>query len=329
MFINKIEKTEKTIYTILGIKFARKHKNKKMCLYNKNRFYNSIIEKSFPSFVRRGILEDRFYKKVGYFPNLNDPQTFNEKLNWLKLYYHDKLQEKCVDKITFKEYITQVLGGEYVIPTIGIYEHTEDINFSELPEKFVIKSNCGWGGEQVIIVKNRETADFNKIRAQINSWLVPWNNYFYQSFEWDYENIKPKIIIEEYLEAINGDIPDYKLFCYNGKPKVVLVIEDRFKKVKTKKTFLDINWNILPIRRPKCKINEKIEKPENFDEMIKIASKLAEPFPFVRVDFYYLKNKIYIGELTFYPGGGVEPFASKKQDYELGRMLKLPEKKEK
>ena len=328
MFIEKIEKDEKTVFSFCGIKFSHKNKKKNMDLYNKNRFYNNIIKEKLPYSVRRGVLEDRLYKKVGYFPNLDNPQTFNEKLTWLKLYYHDNLQRKIVDKITFKDYITQILGKEYVVPTLGVYERAEDIKFSELPEKFVIKSNCGWGGDQVIIVKNKENANFDKIKAQINSWLVPWNNYFYQSFEWDYENIKPKIIIEEYLEALDGDIPDYKFFCYNGKPETVLVIEDRFEKSKMKKTFLDNNWNILPIRRPKCKINKSIKRPENFAEMDKIARKLAEPFPFVRVDFYNLENKIYIGELTFYPGGGVEPFAAKKWDLQLGKMLELPEKKE-
>ena len=328
MLFKKIEKSGKTVFSVCGIKITRKHKNKIMDIYNKNRFYNCIVEKILPDTARRGILEDRFYKKTGYFPNLDNPQTLNEKLTWLKLYYHDKSQTECADKITFKDYVSRVLGQEYVIPTIRTYERLDDINFDDLPNKFVIKSNCGWGGNQVIIVKDKKKVKIDKLKANINSWLIPWNNYFYQSFEWDYEDIKPKIIVEEYLEDINGDIPDYKFFCYNGEPKTILVIEDRFQKGKIKKTFLDNNWNVLPIRRPKSQVNKKIKKPENYDEMMKIARHLSKGFPFVRVDFYNLKNKIYIGELTFYPGGGVEPFASKKWDIELGRPLELPTHKE-
>ncbi len=329
MFITRIEKPEKTVLSFCGIKFTRKHKKVFMDLYNKNRFYNAIVKNNFSIAERRGILEDRFYKKTGYFPNLNNPQTFNEKMTWLKLYCHDEVQKKCVDKITFKDYIAQILGKEYVIPTIAVYDRADDINFDELPQKFVIKSNCGWGGDQVIIVKDKTKINIDRVRRQANSWLVTWNNYFYQSFDWEYENLKPRILVEEFLEAIDGDVPDYKFHCFNGEPKAILTIEDRFKKGQIKKTFLDDKWNVLPIRRPHSTVNKNVKKPKLFDEMLKISRKLGEKFPFVRVDFYNTDNKIYVGELTFYPGGGVEPFATKEWDIQLGELLKLPDVKEK
>ena len=161
----------------------------------------------------------------------------------------------------------------------------------------------------------------------MTGWLEQ-EYWVWGGFEMQYLKIKPKIIIEEFLEAIDGDVPDYKFHCFNGDPKAILVIEDRFKKSKTKKTFLDDNWDVLPIRRPHSTVNKKIKKPELFDEMLKISRKLSKQFPFVRVDFYNADNKIYIGELTFYPGGGVEPFTSKEWDAQLGKLLKLPDVKE-
>ncbi len=326
LFIKKKEMPEKTILRVFGIKFVyNKKKAKFLDLYNRNRMYNFIVDNLCSIPVKRGILEDRFFKMVGYFPNFDNPQSFNEKLNWLKLYYHDELQCKCVDKITFKDYIREVLGAEYVIATLAVYDRAEDIDFDSLPDKFVIKSNCGWGGLQVIVVKDKRTVDIDRIKAQVNTWLATWNNYYYQSFEWNYKGVTPKILVEEYLEGIDGDVPDYKFLCYNGEPKNLFIVSNRSKKMSV--DFFDMNWNLLPFIRKYPNSRKLPLKPKSFEKMREIAKKLSQPFPFVRVDLYDVNGKIYVGELTFMPGGGVEPFTPREWDYKLGSMLQLPKEK--
>ena len=329
--IQKIEKENKDVIKIMGIKFTRKKKIKakkhnSISGYNKNRFYNMIVDKTMPESVKKGILENRFYNMVGYFPNLDTPKSFNEKLNWIKLYYKNPLMTKCVDKITFKDYIKETLGDGYTVPLIKVYNSPEEINFEELPNQFVIKSNCGWGSLQVCIVKDKNSADIDNLKAQANNWILDWNNYFYQSFEWDCKDITPKIMIEEYVGELEGDIPDYKFMCFNGEPKCLFVVSDR--RTEMSLNFYDLDWNLLPFTRLYPNSKQPLKKPKNLDKMIELARKLSKPFPFVRVDFYDLGDKVLVGELTFFPGGGVEPFSPIEWDYKLGEMLKLPEKKE-
>ena len=329
--IQKIEKENKDVIKIMGIKFTRKKKIKakkhnSISGYNKNRFYNMIVDKTMPESVKKGILENRFYNMVGYFPNLDTPKSFNEKLNWLKLYYKDPLMTKCVDKITFKDYIKETLGDGYTVPLIKVYNSPEEINFEELPNQFVIKSNCGWGGLQVCIVKDKNSVNIDNLKAQANNWILDWNNYFYQSFEWDCKDITPKIMVEEYIEQMDGQVYDYKFFCYNGEPKNLFVAADRFQNKSF--NFYDLDWNLLPFTRLYPNSKYPLKKPKNFNKMVELARKLSKPFPFVRVDLYEIGDKVLVGELTFFPGGGVEPFTPVEWDYKLGEMLKLPEKKE-
>lgn len=329
--IQKIEKENKDVIKIMGIKFTRKKKIKakkhnSISGYNKNRFYNMIVDKTMPESLKKGILENRFYNMVGYFPNLDTPKSFNEKLNWLKLYYKDPLMTKCVDKITFKDYIKETLGDGYTVPLIKVYNSPEEINFEELPNQFVIKSNCGWGGLQVCIVKDKNSVNIDNLKAQANNWILDWNNYFYQSFEWDCKDITPKIMVEEYIEQMDGQVYDYKFFCYNGEPKNLFVAADRFQNKSF--NFYDLDWNLLPFTRLYPNSKYPLKKPKNFNKMVELARKLSKPFPFVRVDLYEIGNKVLVGELTFFPGGGVEPFTPVEWDYKLGEMLKLPEKKE-
>lgn len=329
--IQKIEKENKDVIKIMGIKFTRKKKIKakkhnSISGYNKNRFYNMIVDKTMPESVKKGILENRFYNMVGYFPNLDTPKSFNEKLNWLKLYYKNPLMTKCVDKITFKDYIKETLGDGYTVPLIKVYNSPEEINFEELPNQFVIKSNCGWGGLQVCIVKDKNSVNIDNLKAQANNWILDWNNYFYQSFEWDCKDITPKIMVEEYIEQMDGQVYDYKFFCYNGEPKNLFVAADRFQNKSF--NFYDLDWNLLPFTRLYPNSKYPLKKPKNFNKMVELARKLSKPFPFVRVDLYEIGDKVLVGELTFFPGGGVEPFTPVEWDYKLGEMLKLPEKKE-
>ncbi len=270
------------------------------------------------------ILARRFYREVGYFPNIEKPQTLNEKILWLTQHYCNPLTRICADKYLVKDYIKQELGEDLCVPTLAVYKSVYDIDLNKLPEKFVLKVNWGWGGKQVIIVKDKSKANIDEIRMKIDDWIQPWNNFFYISYDWGYKNMKPVIYAEEYIEDLDGQLNDYKVYCFNGKVKMILVIGQRFSTSKTTKTFLDPQWNILPVKRPKCAVNEHIQMPKFLDKMLAISEKLAKPFPLLRLDFYIANDKLYIGEMTFHPGSGFEVFEPREWDLKLGTCLELP-----
>lgn len=263
-----------------------------------------------------------YYNVIGRFPNLDNPKSLNEKMQWMRFNYHDPLMTKCVDKCSFKEYIKETVGEEYVVPLYGVWDNVNDINFDDLPNKFAIKSTWGWGDLQNILVKNKSGLNVHKTRAMLSNWMQEWNNYYYQSFEWDSKDIKPRIIAEELLEPSCGEIIDYKFYCYNGKCRHFLICKDR--KTKTKYINYDLNYNCIKLSPNSYVTNEKFIKTKEFDKMFELAEKLAKPFPLVRVDFYDVDGKIYVGELTFSPGGGFNTYYE-EWDNKLGSWLTLPE----
>lgn len=271
-------------------------------------------------------LSDKQYLKVRYYLtfkkklNLKNPQTFNEKLQWLKLYDQKDIYTMMVDKYEVKKYIANTIGQEYVIPTLGIYDKFDDIDFSKLPNEFVIKCTHDSGG--LVIVKDKATLNINEAKEKIESSLK--NNYYYSGREWPYKNVKPRIIVEELLKVDN--LEDYKLMCFNGECKCSFVCTDRYEQTGLRVTFFDRNWNKLPFSRHYPSSTKKIEKPSNYDEMVRIAETLSKNIPFVRVDLYNIDGKIYFGELTFYPGSGFEEFEPEEWDYKLGELIKLPER---
>lgn len=281
---------------------------------------------------RKGIrlLNDKNYLKMMYKCMLNkkldlkNPKTFNEKLQWLKLYDRNPNYTILVDKYEVKKYIEKTIGKEYVIPTIGIWDNFEDINFEKLPQKFVMKCTHDSGG--VIICKDKLKLNKKTIKRKIIKKLK--NNYYYYGREYPYKNVKPRIIIEEYMEDNSAqELKDYKFMCYNGKVKCSFVCTDRFSADSLKVTFFDTNWEKMPFERHYPASKENIKKPKNYDKMIKIAEKLSKNIPFVRVDLYEINNKIYFGELTFYPGSGFEEFTPNEWDYKLGEWIKIPKLK--
>ena len=300
---------------------------KKVFSYKKKRKatkYDEIYARRFDGLTQEEIrycLEVQFERMCGYKLNLDNPQTFNEKIQWLKLYYRNPLMTKCADKVGVREYIKEKIGEEYLVPIIGVYNSVDEIDFDTLPNKFVMKVN--WGSGQNIIVADKSKINIKQKKQQLVEWMRQENNNYYGSLEWVYKDIKPKIIIEEFLD-FDDDLIDYKIMCYNGQPKNLFTCSERNSSLKV--TFFDLNWNKLPFTRlyPTSKID--IEKPIFYNNMLRIAKILAEPFPFVRVDFYCIKNKLYIGEMTFYPGAGYEPFNPIEWDYKLGEMLNLPQK---
>ena len=267
-------------------------------------------------------LSDEKYLKLQYKVimgkklNLGNPKTFNEKLQWLKLNDRKNIYTTMVDKYEVKEYIKNTIGEEFVIPTIGVYDNFDDIDFSNLPNQFVIKCTHDSGG--VVIVYDKETFNLAETRKKISKCLK--KNFFYFGREWPYKNVKPKIIIEKYME---NNLNDYKLFSFNGDPKIILVCSERYSSANMCKTFFDNDWNVMNVTEGNHRIDKNIKKPINYDKMIEISKKISKNIPFVRVDFYEIKDKLYFGEVTFYPNGGLEKFKPDEWDVKLGNLIEL------
>lgn len=290
----------------------------------------NLKEKIFKALARRNLLNflpDEIYLKIMYYSivgkklNLKNPQTFNEKLQWLKLYNRNEQYTLLVDKIEAKKIVAKIIGDEYIIPTIGVYENFDDIDFETLPNQFVIKCSHDSGG--VIICKDKEKFNIQKAKQKIEKHLN--QNFYYVGREWPYKNIRPRIIIEKYMVNTNeSDLSDYKFMCFDGKVKCSFVCSERRSKTGLKVTFFDLDWNKMPFERHYPSSYQCIEKPKQYDRMIKLAEKLSKCIPFVRIDFYEIEGRIYFGEATFFPGNGTEEFTPESYDYLLGRWLVLP-----
>ena len=294
-----------------------------------------------PSYILLGLdrmklikLNDVFYLKIIYYQTFNkkldlsNPKTFNEKLQWLKLYDRNPEYTKMVDKYEVKKYVAEKIGEEYIIPTIGIYDSFEEINFKELPDQFVIKCTHDSGG--IVICKDKSNFNIEETRKKINKCMK--NNYYRNWREWPYKNVKPRIIIESFMDdGVNSQLVDYKLQCFWGKVDNILVCVDRDKETGVKYHYFDTNWKYLKYC-PYPGINEKninISKPKQLDKMIKIAERLSAGIPEVRIDLYIIHGKIYFGEYTFFTNGGFDTTITSDADIILGEKLKLPIKREK
>lgn len=272
------------------------------------------------------ILPDKLYLQLMYFKhfrkfiNFNNPKSFNEKIQFLKLKYRSNELTEMADKYKVKQYVSQLIGNEYVIPTLGVWNTTEEINFDELPEKFVLKCNNDSGG--VVICKDKQALNIEETKKFLNSRLN--NNGFWYGREWPYKNIKPCIIAEKYMEN-NGqnELIDYKFFCFNGQPKVVLVCSERFASNNMCKTYFDEDWNLLNIMEANHRTDKEQKKPQSFEKMKIISQKLAKDMPFVRIDFYEIEGKLYFGEITFFPASGLEKFKPEKWNNIFGDMIDI------
>lgn len=257
------------------------------------------------------------------FPNLRNPKTFNEKLHWLKL--HDRRPEytTMVDKYAAKQYIADIVGEEYVIPTLGVWDKFEDIDFDALPNKFVLKTTHDCAG--VIICRDKATFDFEAAKKKITAHLK--QNYFYEGREWPYKDVKPRIIAEKLIELNDGgELKDIKFLCFNGKPKMLFVEKDRSKGRNGHTVdFFDVDFNHLDITvdgYPNS--TQKIEKPVTFELMKELARKLSTGIPHLRVDFYEADGKAYIGELTFYHSSGYFHITPPEWSFTIGEWIELP-----
>lgn len=254
---------------------------------------------------------------------LKSPQRFTEKLQWLKLYYRIPLLTKCVDKYDAKIYAASIIGDDHIIPTLGVWNSFDEINFDYLPDQFVLKTTNGGGGGGVVICKEKNSLDKDKAKTVLTKSL---KSDIYKSLrEWPYKNVKRRIIAEEYKEDRNGELRDYKFYCFNGIVRVMLVASNRFTTHNF--NFMDMDFNPLPIISKDGLPNEtNIEKPENFDQMKEIVRKLCRPFPHVRVDLYSCNGNVYFGELTFFDSSGYDNMNSDYWDLQFGSWLTLPPK---
>ena len=259
--------------------------------------------------------------------HLDNPVTFTEKIQWLKLYNRKPLYTKMVDKYEVKEYVAQRIGEQYVIPTLGVWNKFDDIDFSQLPDQFVLKSTNGGGGTGVVICKDKSKLDKETAKQLLDTSMNVSADML--QGEWVYKGIKPRIIAEKFMAPVKNpapaDLPDYKFFCFNGEPKYCQVIRDR----RSKETidFYDMEWKHQEFVGLNPNISNGIapvECPKHFDEMKDICRMLAENIPFVRVDLYVIDNKEYFGELTFYPNSGFGKFTPEEWNDKLGDLLTLP-----
>ena len=276
-------------------------------------FFNHMLDKEY--------LEKRYKITFGKNIDWENPKTFNEKLQWLKLYNRKPEYTTMVDKYAVREYIADKLGEEYLIPLLGVWNNPNDIDFTVLPEQFVLKCNHN-SGMGMCICKNKNELNIDNIKNKLKSGLK--QNYYLTSREWPYKNVKRKIIAEKYIEDSKGEFVDYKFFAFNGYVPCVMVCIDRHIN-DTKFYFFDKDWNLLKLnkRGKEASPNFTLPKPKNISEMFKIAEKLSKDIPFVRIDLYNADGKIYFGEITFFPDSGFDKNLLCKTDEYFGKLINL------
>lgn len=267
-------------------------------------------------------LKIMFRLKMGYCLDLKTPKTFNEKLQWLKLYNRKPEYTLMVDKFEAKRIATRILGKEYVFPTIGVWDKFDDIDFSLLPDSFVLKSTNGGGGGGVVICRDKNVFDKSSAAKRLNSSLK--TSIYKHLKEWPYKNVKPRILAENFMVDESGELRDYKFYCFNGEPKVFLVASERFSRHRTYFDYFDMDGNHLPFTQGGMNNPVTPELPATFEEMKKIARKLSQGIPHVRIDLYSVGNKVYFGEYTFFDSSGFEKFTPKEWDDILGNWVSLP-----
>lgn len=273
-------------------------------------------------------LSDKLHLKLMYYVNfrkrlnLENPSTFTEKIQWLKLYDRNPLYTKLVDKYEVRKYIKSKIGEKYLIPLLGVWNNIDDVEWENLPEKFVLKTTHDSGG--VVVCHSKEKLNFESAKKKLQASLN--TNYYYSSKEWPYKNVPKRIIAEQYMydEKQNG-LNDFKVYCFNGEPKVMLIASNR--NVDVRYDYFDLKFNHLPISLKNSK--EKIEKPIKFEKMIELSRILSKDFPHIRVDFYEINGEIYFGELTFYSDSGFGYWGENHDEYDklFGNWLTLPPKK--
>lgn len=273
------------------------------------------------------IIPDKMFLKIQYKSvfgkklNLKNPKTFNEKLQWLKLYDRNPEYCKFVDKYEVKKYISEKIGEQYIIPTLGVWDKFEDIDFDLLPNQFVLK--CTHDSGSVVICRDKANFDISAAKKKIESKLS--SNLFWHGREWPYKNVKPRIIAEEYMEdASSEDLKDYKFYCFNGEPRFLYLSHGLSNHATGRISYLTLDWEREPFKRNDFAPFEDLPpKPANYELMIEFCKQLSKDIPFLRVDFYDINGQLYFGELTFFPGSGFTKFEPVEWDEKIGDWLDI------
>ena len=267
-------------------------------------------------------LKIAFQIKMGKSLDLIHPKSFNEKLQWLKLYDRNPYYTNLVDKYEVKPIVEKIIGKDYIIPTLGVWEHFDEIEFDKLPNQFVLKCTHDSGG--LVVCKDKRKLNIKKAKKTIEQCLR--NNFFWGMREWPYKNVKPRIIAEQFMEdEQTQELRDYKFFCFDGVVKALFIATDRMKEGEdTKFDFFDENFNHLPFTNGHPNAEILPQRPVCFDEMKVLAEKLSKGIPHVRVDLYEVNGRVYFGEMTFFHWSGFTPFVPEDWDLIFGDWINLP-----
>lgn len=260
-----------------------------------------------------------YFESLGKMMNWTNPQTYNEKVNWEKLYLKDARKTKLADKYLVRDYVKEKIGDQYLTKLYDVWDNVEDIDFQELPQKFVLKTNNGSGRN--IIVKDKGRIQEKTVKEQLEKWLK--SNFAYASFEMQYKDIKPRVICEEYLEGVADNLYDYDIYCFHGEPRYIWCINGSHTE-HCKASFYDLEWNKQPFSYGYPIDDEMAPRPENLDKMIELSRILAKDFEHVRVDWYQYPNSIngiLFSEMTFSTWGGINRFRPEEYDLILGQMI--------
>ncbi len=282
----------------------------------------SITYKCWPDTLWLKIIyQSRMHRKL----NLKHPQLFSEKLAWLKLHDRKSVYSQMVDKYEAKEYVASLLGQNFIIPNYGVWNRFDDIDFDQLPNQFVLKCTHDSGG----LVICRDKVLFNKEAARQKLEFSLRHNFWWWTREWSYKNVPPRIIAEKYVEdetAKQGlGLTDYKFYCFNGEPRFLYISTGLENHTTARISFITMDWKMAPFRRQDFLPYDQLPpRPSKFDEMVTVARKLSSGMFFLRVDLYQIDEQVYFSELTFYPCGGMMPFAPKEWDWKIGQLLQLP-----
>ena len=301
----------------------------------KNINTSKILLKCLPKRIKNTV-SDKTYLKLRYKAcigkklNLDNPQTFNEKLQWLKIHDRNPIYTTMVDKYAAKKYVSDIIGEKYIIPTLGVWDKFDDIDFDSLPNQFVLKCTHDSGG--LVICRDKSKLDKKSAKKKIEKSLK--RDYYLSSREWPYKNVPRRIIAEKFMTSINNTcetvscgLTDYKFYCFSGEPKFLYVSQGLENHATASISFLNLNWSFAPYKRSDFKpFDELPQKPQGFDEMIEISKKLSQGHDFLRVDLYQIGNQVYFSELTFSPCAGFMPFLDSAHDLEIGNMLTLSSK---
>ena len=298
----------------------------KLLINDRAIFCDSII-KNFLGFLPDKLyLSLRYRCQLGHWINWKHPKTFTEKLQWLKVYDYKPEYTRMVDKLAVKDYVAERIGNEYIIPTLGVWNRVEDIDWDSLPNQFVLKTTHGGGGSGVVVCKDKRTFDKEKAMEKLRRSMRTNAGRTYR--EKPYLNVPRKIIAEKFMAektfTISPELVDYKFYCFNGVPKLVMVANGRSTGDK-RFAYYDTEWNPVDIKWGAPKPDEEFPKPSNLDEMLKVASKLSSTLVHARIDLYNIDAHVYFGEITFYDGSGFEKIEPQSYDEYLGNLMKLNE----